>query len=342
MGETQIKKSYYSKYFKREIVEIEYAGNVFKAPAKLNKRYKITGILASGGTGIIYIANDEKLFNKKVLIKTSKYKNILFEYKNDINREKTIKKQRKIITRERTAFLHSWYRDIVGIPTLLDAVVDINPNLYGPHIDSDSGEEFFIKQEEIVAKERYLVLSYIDGQVLTEPIKSKLNNPLGFSKAMLFSITKILREFHRTVNMKKLNARISMIYLDLKPENIIAVTGSGFVLIDLGSFSFIINNQDIETDLIKTPGYCAPELRHGANLDTIQATADVYSLGATVYEILTNDNPSVASLDEVYDFDFEKVKKYGSKWVDFLKKMLAYDKADRYSDFNEVLKNIPR
>lgn len=333
--------------FNRKISIIEYRENQYKVPHILNERYEITGVLALGGTGIIFSAKDTDFFDRKVLIKTSKHSSSLFNYPNNENLKPEIEKNREIINREKLSFLHAWNRNISEVPVLLDSIEDINPNIYGPHINKRTKEKFYIEDEDLIYKELYLVLSYIDGQVLSKKIEEEIDNKITFARALLNSIGKTLIAFHSNKYIESLDNEIKMIYLDLKPDNIIAAKDGGFVLIDLGSFSYIINDKNYISNFIFTPGYSAPEINDTIpEIQKLTPAADVYSLGAIIYEILTGDKPRVSSTNEIYDFDFRKIdnyiqeNNYNKGWTELIKKMLA-NKSDRYNNFDEVLKDLP-
>lgn len=342
---SKIKKEYYDPFFKRTMLEVEYVGSTFKIVKKINNRYVVTGILASGGTGIIYTAQDEELFNKKVLIKAPKYSATLFEHSKNRSLEEEVKKSRSLMEQEELAFYHAWYRQITGVPTILGRFKDVNPNIYGPHKDVDTGLSFTIDQEELYAQEEYLVLSYIDGAPLSEPLSAKRINPFNFTRYFLKNMARMLKLFHFPIEMKKLKSRISMIYIDLKPDNIIASKGGGIVLIDLGSFSFVVDEEDIFSSEVRTPGYSAPEIvDFGVSLETLTPAADVFSLGAITYELLTGDRPIPSMGESSYSFDLSRVQgreKDKKAWVPFLQKMLDYFPEKRFKSMDELIDHIP-
>src|SRR5690554_8076609 len=103
-------KHYYSKDLDREIVVLNFDNREFKVPRVLNHRYEVSGILSVGGMGVIFIAKDTKLLDKKVLIKRSLYPSSLFMYKNDSSREDQIALIRESMETEYTAMIHGWAR----------------------------------------------------------------------------------------------------------------------------------------------------------------------------------------------------------------------------------------
>ncbi len=79
---------------------------------------------------------------------------------------------------------------------------------------------------------------------------------------------------------------IGIIHCDIKPANIM-VDGDGTVrLTDLGIARFVRNqNANDDDSIFGTPAYMAPEVVRG--VPDLDARSDMYSLGATLYHLLT-------------------------------------------------------
>lgn len=88
--------------------------------------------------------------------------------------------------------------------------------------------------------------------------------------------------------------RAGLVHGDLKPENIM-VTPEGMPKItDLGlARSAWQQGADDDEHLYGTPGYLAPERRHGGRGD---ARSDIYALGAVLFELLTGLPPASGDL----------------------------------------------
>ena len=81
-----------------------------------------------------------------------------------------------------------------------------------------------------------------------------------------------------------------IIYRDMKPGNIIVDNENNVKLVDLGIARIYQQEPDSETLCIGTRGYAAPEQYSGAGQPDNRS--DIYGLGATLYHVLTGNNPN--------------------------------------------------
>ena len=86
-----------------------------------------------------------------------------------------------------------------------------------------------------------------------------------------------------------------IIYRDMKPSNIMLQPDGTLKLIDFGIAREYKHESDADTTYIGTKGYAAPEQFGRAQTD---ARTDIYSLGVTVYHLLTGKSP----YEPPYDF----------------------------------------
>jgi eukaryotic-like serine/threonine-protein kinase len=123
----------------------------------------------------------------------------------------------------------------------------------------------------------YLVMEYIDGEILTGPL------PVGDALRMAIQIADALVAAHRR----------GIVHRDLKPANIL-VNESGAKLLDFGlaRVESLLSSTD-ETRgsalsergaLVGTVAYMSPEQAQGQAID---ARSDVFSFGAVLYEALS-------------------------------------------------------
>ena len=135
----------------------------------------------------------------------------------------------------------------------------------------------------------YIVMEYMDGGTLRNLLKSqgKLEEELAF--VILFGITEALVAA----------AAAGIVHRDIKPDNIMFTRQGEVKLADLG----IGKSREEDTQLTKsesmlgTPAYLPPE--QVENPRDVDIRADLYSLGATAFEMVTGHTPYAAKT--VYD-----------------------------------------
>jgi serine/threonine protein kinase len=138
----------------------------------------------------------------------------------------------------------------------------------------------------------YFVMEYIDG----ESLRSKLNKEGKLSESLVLNYIKQILPALEAAHQK------SIWHLDIKPENIMVDRQGHAYLIDFGASKHIERSGALTTSLTLayTPGYCAPELTDLLNesedgfaeaLREIGPWTDIYSVGATMYNLLTESIP---------------------------------------------------
>lgn len=127
-----------------------------------------------------------------------------------------------------------------------------------------------------------LVMEYFEGLTLKEHLSK--SGPFSVERVLqvMIKLSDIIIFLHRQ--------KPSVIYRDLKPENVMLGEGGEVKLIDLGA-AFDRNYCDESFDGYGTRGYSAPEIFKGLR---VEKTADVFSLGILMYELLTGLGPGVS------------------------------------------------
>ena len=132
----------------------------------------------------------------------------------------------------------------------------------------------------------YYVMDYIDGESLAERMQ-KTGQPFAEAEVrdILLQILEALKEVHQN----------EIWHLDLKPGNIMIDKNGKAYLIDFGASKQLRANGNITTStaLCYTPGY-APNEQIWQMYDRFGPWTDIYALGATVYNLLTNKKPPMA------------------------------------------------
>ncbi|XVU27931.1 serine/threonine-protein kinase [Actinoplanes sp. CA-054009] len=129
---------------------------------------------------------------------------------------------------------------------------------------------------ELPDERPFLVMTYADGGTLAERLES---GPLPVAEALRVSV-----ELARGVAVLH---DLGVLHRDLKPSNVL-FDGDRVLVADLGLAKALAHSSGF-TIVAGSPGYMAPEqARIGGGLDE---RADVYSLGALTYHMLTGQPP---------------------------------------------------
>ncbi len=130
----------------------------------------------------------------------------------------------------------------------------------------------------------YLVMEYIEGEVLESFIEKRTDFIAEEDiKKIAIELCGVMEYLH--------SQNPPVIYRDLKPANII-ITGEGTIkLIDFGIARVFVPGKEKDTIVIGTPGFAAPEQYGRKQTDE---KSDIYSLGATLYNIATKRDPGLS------------------------------------------------
>ncbi len=172
----------------------------------------------------------------------------------------------------------------------------------------------------------YIVEDYIEGKTLKEyvdangPLSSELLEDISLQ---LCSILDYLHSFNPPI-----------VYRDLKPSNIMIKHNNKVVLIDFGIARIYKEDQESDTMILGSNGYIAPE-----QLVNVQSNAqtDIYSLGATMFFMLTGKSVSLAT-ELMFE---ENYPKHASKrLIKIIQKASAIEPKIRYSDVKLIMSEL--
>ncbi len=126
----------------------------------------------------------------------------------------------------------------------------------------------------------YLVLERLEGCSLRERLW----------KEQVLSTDEALRMFGQVCDALGAVHAAGFVHCDVKPENIVLSPDHGIKLVDLGIAEPLGAPRSIDrpSDGVGSPSYMAPEQLHGGR---IGPHTDVYALGLTLYEAMTDDWP---------------------------------------------------
>jgi serine/threonine protein kinase len=131
----------------------------------------------------------------------------------------------------------------------------------------------------------YVVMEYIHGQTLEAYLEARatVGKHLDFDEALDIGLQlcNVLQYLH--------TRQPPVIFRDLKPGNIMRTASGKLYLVDFGIARHFKPGQTHDTQPLGSPGYAAPE-QYGRAQTTPQA--DIYSLGALFYELLSGRNVS--------------------------------------------------
>lgn len=159
----------------------------------------------------------------------------------------------------------------------------------------------------------YYVMDFIDGESLADRLK-RCGRPIAESKVRdyLLQILDALEEIHNS----------GFQHLDLKPANIMVDKQGQVTLIDFGASKQMRSDGGVtaSTAICYTPGY-APREQMEQNYSKFGPWTDLYGLGATLYNILTNHKPPMPS---DIDDEGEKAFSYPSSVSDEMRSYILW------------------
>lgn len=184
-----------------------------------------------------------------------------------------------------------------------------------------------------MGNEIYTVMEYIDGKDLNYYIK----NGYSFDEATLWKwimqLCEVLDYLHKH----------GILHLDIKPANIMVTQEGDICLID-----FNISLPDMSNEIAGISQiYSSPE-QFQKWIGTLYATedrlivlderTDIYSLGATFYEMMTGYQPSPRQGEMIPLESFQL--NYSKMLVNMIAKMLKYDRRKRFLNMEKIRNEI--
>lgn len=149
-----------------------------------------------------------------------------------------------------------------------------------------------------INKNQYIIYSeeFVSGETLRTKIKSGHKPYLKELKTLMFNILDVIKTLWNHPNQ--------FIHRDIKPKNIISTnnTRRSYILLDLG-IAYAVGETGITKntrDIMGTRYYVAPEMLKSGYRKILDFRADLYTLGLTVYEYASGENPFARSEDAIY------------------------------------------
>ncbi|MFO8037217.1 MAG: serine/threonine-protein kinase [Anaerolineales bacterium] len=229
-----------------------------KPPHKQNEvikeRYRIKQVIGQGGMGQVYLADDLRLEGRLCALKAVSYDENL--------PQDVIKQTREQFEREATVLAR------------LD-----HPNL--PKVS-----DFFSAEDQ-----DYLVMDFVPGKDL-KTLMNEVKKKGEFLKerevlSWADQIADALSYLH--------HQQPSILHRDIKPSNI-KLTPNGLIkLVDFGLVKILVSGERTVT-VVQGHGsvYYTPLEQYGGDTGHTDPRSDIYSFGATLYHLLTNQPPMEA------------------------------------------------
>ncbi|MCL5054839.1 MAG: serine/threonine protein kinase [Firmicutes bacterium] len=177
----------------------------------------------------------------------------------------------------------------------------------------------------------YLAMEWVEGRNLYQILETR-SSP--FTEEELIPIFQQLCEVIKYLHQK------GVIFRDFKPQNIMLTPEGRAVLIDFGIAKIFKSNILTQTMLVSSgsPGFSPPEQYSAGKID---ARSDIYSLGATLYYLLTGKIPpdsidrliNQTQLPPIRDLN-ESVT---PKMANLIERMMKLKTEDRFQDIDEVI-----
>ncbi len=185
----------------------------------------------------------------------------------------------------------------------------------------------------------YLAMSFVEGYDLDQKLKE---GPISEAEAMRVSL-KVADALEYAWR------RFGMLHRDIKPANIMIDTDGEVKLMDMGIAKTITedSNLTMQGSLVGTPYYMSPE-QATANAQ-MDCRADIYSLGATVYYLVTGtkpyDGPNAMAIIAKHisgtpDPPKSRYPDLSQGVNDLILKMMAKKPDDRPADWNELVQLV--
>lgn len=229
-----------------------------------NGRYRIVRFLAAGGFGATYQAEHTAL-GHKVAIKELFISQICNRDRNTSEVTVGVETSRDLFNKMRGKFINE---------------ARALSQLRHPYIVGVS--DFF--EENGTA---YYVMEFVDGKSIGQIVKQRGPMKEDVAIRLIDKVAEALGYVHSQ----------NRLHLDIKPDNIMVTADGTPKIIDFGiSKSYDAESGKNATTLLgRSPGYAPPEQQDGLVGDFLPAT-DIYSLGATLYHMLTGEHPVPAPL----------------------------------------------
>lgn len=268
-------------------------------------KYKILETLGQGGFGITYLAM-QSVLNRKVAIKEFFMKEHCERYATGTHVTMGTSGSRDMVSRFKAKFIKE-AQTIAAMDN--HHIVRI----------------FDIFEENGTA---YYVMEYLDGDGLLSKIPEGSRMDEDTALGYIRQVCDALDFIHKH----------NILHLDVKPGNILFRSNGEAVLIDFGISKHYTEeggSQTSSTPIGISQGYAPLEQYQSGGITSFSPATDIYSIGATLYKLVTGNNPPAASV--VYEDGLGEMSGVSDKFRNAICKAMEPRRKDRPQTIAEFL-----
>lgn len=221
----------------------------------LRNRYRIVQAIGQGGMGAVYLAEDTRLEGRKCAVKAVRL---------DAN-----------VGRELVSELQHQFSREASVLARLD-----HPNL--PKVS-----DYFTENDL-----DYLVMDYVSGKNLKEIVDDARRNGRFLTEVEVLTWARQLCDALEYMHSQDQ----PVLHRDIKPSNIKLAPSGLIKLVDFGLVKLMAKDDSRTITVLQGRGTAAytPLEQYGEDDTHTDVRSDIYSLGATLYHLLTNQPPAEA------------------------------------------------
>jgi tetratricopeptide (TPR) repeat protein len=176
----------------------------------------------------------------------------------------------------------------------------------------------------------FLVMEFIDGQTL-----------VTYPRNDHRKLVSLMREVSQAIQYAHDQG---VVHRDIKPGNIMVDTAGRPYIMDFGLARHVDSAKSVSEYILGTPSYMSPEQARGHSVD---ARSDVYSLGATLYELLGDRPPfrgsnALDTLEQVVRDEPRPLERIASDLQTIVSKCLMKEAGRRYQRASDVAEDLRR
>lgn len=223
--------------------------------AVLRNRYEILELVGQGGMGAVYKASDRRLEGRVCAVK---------EILPHLSENTTSESELEQITEQ--------FRTEASILARLDH----------PHLPKVS--DYFAN-----GNREYLVMDFVEGRDLQEVVQEAKRRNEFLSEAQVLTWTGQLLDALEYLH----NQDPPVLHRDIKPSNIKVTLRGDIKLVDFGLVKVLFKDDSRTVTVVQGRGTVAytPLEQYGGDTSFTDIRSDIYSLGATLYHLLSGQPP---------------------------------------------------